>query len=78
LNRYCLRKKIITHVKDEGFNLNAMINAIKSIIVCSEILGFKESFQGYCFGHVFSKAYQYVTTKNKICKNLKEMSITST
>jgi hypothetical protein len=54
LNQYCLRKKIIAHVKDEGFNLNAMINALKSIIFCCETLGFQESFQGYCFGHAFS------------------------
>ncbi len=39
-----------------------------AIIVCCETLGFEESFQGYCFGHAFSKAYQYATTKNKICK----------
>jgi hypothetical protein len=70
LNQYCLRKKIIAHVKDEGFNLNAMINAMKSTIVCYETLGFEESFQGYYFGHAFSKAYQYATTKNKMCKNL--------
>jgi hypothetical protein len=65
LNQYCLRNKIIAHVKDEGFYLNAMINALKSIIVCCETLGFEESFQGYCFGHAFSKAYQYATKKSK-------------
>jgi hypothetical protein len=36
----------------------------------------EESFQGYCFGHAFFKAYQYAKIDNKMCKNLKEMSIT--
>jgi hypothetical protein len=75
LDRYYKRKKIIVYVKDEGSNLNAMTNAFK-FVVCCEILGLEESFQGYCFGQAFSKAYYYATTKNKMCKNLKEMSIT--
>jgi hypothetical protein len=33
-----------------------MTNALKSVVNC-ESLGLEESFQGSCFGHVFSKAY---------------------
>ncbi len=73
---YCLRKKIIAYVKYEGFyNLNLMINAFK-FVVCCEILGLEESFESYCFGHDFSKDYQYTTTQDRMCKNLKEVSIT--
>jgi hypothetical protein len=43
LDKYGLRKKIIAFVKDEGSNLNAMINALKSI-VNYESLRLKESF----------------------------------
>jgi hypothetical protein len=75
LDRYCLKKKIIAYVKDEGSNLNTMINVLK-FVVCCETLGLEESFQGYCFGRAFFKAYHYAKTKNKMCKNLKEMSIT--
>jgi hypothetical protein len=43
LDKYGLRKKIIVYVKDEGFNLNAMIGALKSIVNC-EYLGLEYSF----------------------------------
>jgi hypothetical protein len=39
-------------VKDEGFNLNAMTDAINSI-VSYEALGLKENFLGTCYGHFF-------------------------
>jgi hypothetical protein len=55
LYAYGLRNKIITHVKDEGSNLNTLTSTLKSIIKC-ETLGLKESFQETYFGHVFSKA----------------------
>ncbi len=71
---YYLRKKIIAYVKNEGSNLNATTNVLKSVICC-EILGLEESFQGYCFGPTFSKACQYAIVEDKVCKNVKEMSI---
>jgi len=52
-----------------------MINALK-FVVCCEILGLEESFQGYCFVHAFLKAYQYAKIETKMCKDLKEMSTT--
>jgi hypothetical protein len=55
-------------VKDEGFNLNAMTDAINSIVSC-ETLGLKESFLGTCYGHFFFfKACQYATTNEKVCR----------
>jgi hypothetical protein len=38
LNKYDLRKKNISYVKDEGFNLNIRTTTLKSIISC-DILG---------------------------------------
>ncbi len=76
LDYYGLRKKVIVYVKDEKFNLNAMTYALKSIMNY-EFLGLEESFQGTCFGHTFSKACQYGTTKEKVAKNLKYVSIKS-
>jgi len=61
-------------VKDEGSNLNTLTNALTSVLKC-ETLGLEESFQGTCFGHVFSKACQYATIDDKVCKNLKYVSI---
>jgi hypothetical protein len=76
LDSYNLRKKIIIYVKDEGVNLNAMTMAFKTIINC-DILGVEESFNETCFGHVFSKTCQYTTIEEKVCKNLKFISIKS-
>jgi hypothetical protein len=57
LDQYGLRKKKITHVKDERSNLNTRTIVLKSIIKY-EVLGLDESFHGTCFGHAFSKACQ--------------------
>jgi hypothetical protein len=43
LDKYGLMKKFITYVKDEGFNFNAMIGALKSVVIC-EFFGLEESF----------------------------------
>jgi hypothetical protein len=64
-------------VKNEGVNLDAMTMALKIVVNC-DILGLEESFNGTCFGHVFSKTYQYAIIEEKICKNLKFISIKST
>jgi hypothetical protein len=48
-------EKIIAYVKDEGSNLNAMINVLKYVVNC-ECFGLETSFQGNYSGHVFSKA----------------------
>jgi hypothetical protein len=76
LDAYGLKNKIIAYVKDEGSNLNTLTNTLKSVVKC-ETLGLEESFQGTCFGHVFSKVCQYATTDDKVCKNLKYVFIKS-
>jgi hypothetical protein len=43
-----------------------------------EVFGLEESFQGTCFGYAFKKSYQYGTSKEFFCKNLKHISIKST
>ncbi len=77
LDKCGLRKNIIFYVKDDGSIFNAMIGALKSIVNC-ESLGLEESFQGTCFGHAFSKACQYGTAWEKVCRNLKYVFIKST
>jgi hypothetical protein len=76
-NQYGLRRKIIVYVKNERSNLNAITIILKSIMKC-EAWSLDESFQRTCFGHVFSKACQYTTTNERICINLKFVSIKST
>jgi hypothetical protein len=77
LDSYNLRKKIIAYVKYEGLNLDAMTMALKIIVNC-DILGLEDSFNGTCFGHVFSKTCQYAIIEKKICKNLKFIFVKST
>jgi hypothetical protein len=74
LDEYGFKDKIITHVKNEGLILSTMTSAFKFVMKC-EGLGLEESFQGTCFGHVFSKAYQYATNDEKVCMGLKYISI---
>ncbi len=45
LDKYGLRKKLITYVKDEGSNFNTMIGALKFDIYY-ESFRLNESFQG--------------------------------
>jgi hypothetical protein len=53
-----------------------MTIALKTI-VNYESFGLEESFKGTCFGHVFSKACQYGTAEEKVCKDLKYAFIKS-
>jgi hypothetical protein len=70
LDTYELKRKIVTSIKDEGFNVNIMIASLKSIVSC-DVLGLEENFQGTCFGRAFFKTCQYATIDEKVCKNLK-------
>jgi len=74
LDSYGLSKKIIAYVKDEGTNLNFVTITLKFVANC-EVLGLEESFNGIYFGHAFSKACEYATIENKVCKDLKYVSI---
>jgi hypothetical protein len=69
-----LKNKIITYVKDESSNIYTLTHALKFIVKC-ETLDLKESFQGICFSHAFSKACHYATSNDKVCKNLKYVFI---
>jgi len=53
-----------------------MTIALKVAVNC-EPLGLEEGFQGICFGHAFSKTCQYGITKEKVCRDLKCVSIKS-
>jgi hypothetical protein len=68
LDEYGFRNKIIAYLKDEGSNLNTLANALKFVVRC-EIFCLENNFQGTYFGHAFSKACQYATTNDKVCKN---------
>jgi len=67
LDKHGLRKKIIVYVKNEGSNFNTMTIALKAI-VNYEFLGLENSFQGTCFGHVFSKAWIVALQKKRFVR----------
>jgi hypothetical protein len=54
---------MITSVKYEGANLNAM-TTIKKIVVNCELLGMEETFQGLVLAMHFPKHYNMVHQKN--------------
>jgi hypothetical protein len=54
-----------------------MTSVLKYVVNC-ESFGIKESFQGTCFGHAFSKACQYGAAEEKVCINLKYVTIKTT
>ncbi len=58
LNSFGLLDKIIAYVKDEGSNLNTLINALKSVVSYSPFQ-LPTPFMGSCFGYVMSKVAQY-------------------
>jgi hypothetical protein len=45
------------------------------VVVNCVFFGLEESFQSTCFGHAFSKACEYNTIEEKVCKDLKYVSI---
>ncbi len=47
---------------------------LKDVVNC-ESLSLEESFQGIYFGHDFSKLCQYGIVEDKVCKDLKYVSI---
>jgi hypothetical protein len=51
-----------------------MTNVLKFVVSC-EGHSLEENFQGSCFGHVFLRHAKYGTSNEKICKNLKFVSI---
>jgi hypothetical protein len=77
LKKYGLRKEIIAYVKNKGSNINVMIITLKLVVSC-EYFNLEENFQGTFFRHVFSKAYEYGSAKEKIYHNLKYVFIKST
>jgi hypothetical protein len=57
LDKYALKRKIITYVKDEGSNFNAMTNALKSIIGYG-CLGLEEKIKGIVFCSSFPLIFE--------------------
>jgi hypothetical protein len=65
---------MITFVKDEGSNMTSMVIVLWSIINC-KLLNLEFFYKNSCFGHVISKAYQYVTNNDKVFSGLKHMNM---
>jgi hypothetical protein len=66
LNSFGLFDKVITYVKDEGFSLNALTNALTNVVYYSP-LPLACPFVGSCFGHAMSKATQCAINDTKLC-----------
>jgi hypothetical protein len=63
-------------VKDKGNNLGTMDITLCSIIDC-EPLKPLQLYEGICFRHVMSKAYQYAMNDDKVFVNLTLVNVTN-
>ncbi len=74
LYSFGLRKKIIAFVKNEGTNWNAMISTLM-FVVSYDIMGLEKVSMEVVWILFFSKACYYGTTKEKVCKDMRFISI---
>ena len=74
LDEFQLTKKIFAWVKHEGSNLTTLERALQLTVSC-DVLDIKQPYIGACFGHVMSKAYQYATDDEKVCRDMTELSL---
>ncbi len=65
LNSFGFLDKIIADVKNEGSNLNTLINALKFVVSHSPFQ-LPTPFMGSCFGYVMSKVDQYTINDVKV------------
>ncbi len=77
LDKFGILHRVIAFVKYEGTNLSAMAITLHSIIDCGP-LNILKAYEGRCFGHVMSKACQYVTNDEKVFVWLINISVKKT
>ncbi len=77
IEKYDLMHHMIAFVKDEGNNLMFMATTLHSIVDCCP-LKLQQVYEGMCFGHIMSKAYQYVTNDEKVIVGLKQVNVKAT
>jgi hypothetical protein len=65
---------VFAFVKDEGTNLVIMATTLHSIINCEPMKIFRV-YEGTCFGHVMSNAYQYATNNDNVFVGLEHVSV---
>jgi hypothetical protein len=70
LDSFGLLDKVITYVKDEGFNLNTLTNALTSVVFYSP-LQLACPFVGLCFGHAMS----FATDDIKMCAKFSKVNV---
>ena len=56
--------------------MTTLERALQLTVSC-DVLDIKQPYVGVCFGHVMSKACQYATDDDKVCREMKELSLKS-
>ncbi len=74
MNSFGLLNKVITYVKDEGFNL-ATLTFVLTFVVSYFPLQLPCPFVGSNFGHAISKATRYAIDDVKACSRFTEVSL---
>jgi hypothetical protein len=77
LSSYNLLEKLIAYVKDEGGNMSTLARALSSVVSCA-CLKLAAPWQGFCFGHVFSKTCQYACNDVLVCLGFREVNLKAT
>jgi hypothetical protein len=74
LDSFGLLDKIITYIKNEGFNLNTLISVLTSVVSCFALYLACPFVRSY-FGHAMSKVAQYATNDNKVYTRFLKVSL---
>jgi hypothetical protein len=72
--KFDLMHCVVAFVKNEGNNLTFMATTQHSIPYYHP-LKLQSIYEGFCFGHVMSKAYQYATNDDKVDVGLKHVNV---
>jgi len=80
LSSYNLLDKLIAYVKDKRGNLSTIARALSYVVSCVPLklvalLKLVGLWQGFCFGHAFSKTCQYTCNDATICVGFHEVNL---
>jgi hypothetical protein len=72
--KFDLMHCVVAFVKNESNNLTFMATTQHFVVYCHP-LKLQLIYEGFCFGHVMSKAYQCATNDDKVNVGLKHVNV---
>lgn len=74
LQPFQLVDKVVAYVKDDSSNLATLVASLSSMVTYRPF-GMALPHVGTCFGHAMSKACQYATMNEKVCRGVSKVRI---